>query len=611
MKILSLVRENPIVLVTGPFGSGKTAIAFYISFEHAEAGYNILLVSNPEELIAPSHGNEKLFFLIDDIFGKYCHNSSIMTDRCEKYCLNISTILTKFAAAKVLITSRTYIFQTYRQYVDTLMNKVAYIHTSLTSKDLGLCLEERKALFKSYFKSDPSQSISDVVYLLHNFFPLICSSCTEDKVIDICRYPYEIVTLEICCMQEQSDICYLALAILVVFNNKVDSNIFLDTNMDEKTERIFMDIFNESSFDQYPSKQCLFKTFMSLNEEFVLRKNETFSFLCTELFDVVTKCIGNSFIQSILKHSSSVFIKEKLELSSNQVNDCAHTIIVPHQMEDSFFRRLILDMNNTFFNDVFSNKLFKFEYNRKRFLENIPKGVKSAKIVDAINGSNVLHVVSSLGYSDFLNYFLKFDKRVDINKLNSNKKTPLHLACKYGHFGCVEPLVKKKADVNRKDIENRTPLHFGCEAGSVDIVKFLIKNNAVIDKKDKEGMAPLHIASEKGNYNVVEFLVENKVKLDDSDRHGRTPLHYACKQNKLEIVNLLIMKNADVNKCDKDGFTPLSVADQCGNVEIVRVFEEKTASTKMKKMQGQKPHCIVSQNKWDTSSNLSSNKTNI
>ncbi|CAC5383304.1 unnamed protein product [Mytilus coruscus] len=610
LEILSLVTENPFVLVTGPFGSGKTAIAYHISFALAKAGYDILLVSNPEELVAPSHLNEKQLFLIDDIFGKYC-NSSDMTDRCEKYCSVINTILTKCAAAKVLITSRTYISQTHRQYFDTMRKKMAYIHTSLISEDLGLCLEERKIMFKSYFKSDPSQSISDNVYLLHNFYPLICSSCNENKFLDICRYPYEVISLEICYMQKQSDICYLALAILVVFNNRIDSDIFSVTNMGEKTERIFMDIFNESSFNQYPSKQLLLKTFMSLNGEFIIKRNETFSFLCTELFDVVTKCIGNSFIHSILKHSSSVFIKEKLELSSTQDNDCPQPIKVPITMEEQLFTRLISDVNNTFLNDVFSNNLFKFQINRKRFLVYLQNQARSTKIVDAINGSNVLHIVSSLGYSDFVNYFLKFDKSVDINKLNSQGKTPLHLACKYGHLSCVELLVTKKAEVNRKDNESRTSLHFGCEAGSEDIVKCLIKNNASIDKKDKEGITPLHIASEKGNYDVVKLLVKNKVKLDESDRCGRTPLHYACKQNRLDIVKFLIMKKADVNKFDRDDFTPLCLAEKCGNVEIVRVLEERTASKKIKNKHKQRPHSTVSQHKRNTSANLSKNKTNI
>ncbi|CAG2244764.1 unnamed protein product [Mytilus edulis] len=212
-------------------------------------------------------------------------------------------------------------------------------------------------------------------------------------------------------------------------------------------------------------------TFGSLKGEFI-KDNEMFlSFLCPELFDIAAKCIGGSFMQSILKHSSSVFIKEKLQLSPPHGNDCAYAITVPNDMEDQFSERLISDMNNNFIFDV-----------------------------------------------------------LNINKADIRKKTPLHIACQNGHMRCVQCLIKYRAAVNETDRNKRTALHYACEAGKEDIVKLLITNGtsinnkdlkAHVNKPDEQDYTPLHIACEYGNEEVVKLLVERKAVINSKNKQDR------------------------------------------------------------------------------------------
>ncbi|XP_052077387.1 uncharacterized protein LOC127715390 isoform X2 [Mytilus californianus] len=588
-EILITITKNPCVLITGPFGSGKTTIACYISSMLAKEGYETNFVSNPEEIMRLTYRNRRQLFIIDDVFGKYSTNISDITERSEKYGSSINAILTKSGTVKVLITSRTYIYQLNFMSFENLKTAISFIHKDLIPETSELDLEERRKMYKSYFESDPPKSISDDILSLYHFYPVMCASYNKDNVLQYFTHPVDIISAEIDSMQQKSDIGYLALAILVVMGNKVEISHISGLSYSERTDFILRDIFNESCFNHYPSIHMLYVTFKSLNGDFIKNGDTFFSFDCPELFEIVAKCIGGSFMQSILKNSSSVFIKERLRLSTTEENNCSHTIRVPHTMIDAFYQRLTSDINNNLIFDVLSNKIFESQYYRKTFIGYLNKHVKSNTLVDSSTRSNVLHIVSSFGYSDFLNHFLTRDKGQGVNKKNINGKTPLHLACQNGHMNCVQCLLNNTAVVNDTDSKKRTALHYACEAGNESIVKYLITNNASVNNKDLEGMTPLHVACEKGHQYVVKFLVEKKVNINEADTKDKTPLHYACEHRFWNIAEVLILNKAYVNKSDEQGSTPLHIACEYGNAGVVKLLVEYKAVTNSKNKNGLTP----------------------
>ncbi|XP_052077391.1 uncharacterized protein LOC127715391 isoform X2 [Mytilus californianus] len=526
-EILLAITENPCVLITGPFGSGKTAIAYHIISRLEKEGYEITVASDPEQIVRRFHRNQRQLFLMDDILGKYSSNIPDIIAKLEKCGSAINTIFEKSDTVKVLITCRTYIFQLYAQYFESLREHVSFIHKNLIAENLRLKLEERKEIYKSYFESDPPELISDDILILYHFYPLICSSHNKEYVLEYFKHPKKIVSAEISGFKRLSDTGYLALAILVVLNNRVENKMLLDMINSKKTDHIiFKDICDESCFDQYPSKSMLLMTFTSLKGEFIKGDDTFLSFLCPELFDIVAMCIGGSFIKSILTHSSSVFIKEKLRLFSSQTDGCRHAITVQQNMEDHFYRRLTSDMNNNFIDDVLCNHLFHSAENRAKFLIHVRKQVKVKMLEDRETESNVLHIVSLVGYSDVIRHFLRYSDCPDINKKNKRGETPLHIACKNRHVRIVECLIKGGADRDIKDKDKKTALHYGCETGDINIVRLLTRNDVIsINEKDAKGMAPIHIACEKGHEDVIKYLIEKKAKIDESDKIDRTPLH--------------------------------------------------------------------------------------
>ncbi|CAG2187816.1 unnamed protein product [Mytilus edulis] len=109
----SCVRGNIVVherkschLITGPFGSGKTAIAYYIISKLEKEGYEIIVAAKPEDIVRRFRINQSQLFLFDDILGKYSSNISDITDGWEKTPLYYASKHRMCNIAKTLILNK-------------------------------------------------------------------------------------------------------------------------------------------------------------------------------------------------------------------------------------------------------------------------------------------------------------------------------------------------------------------------------------------------------------------------------------------------------------------------------------------------------------------------
>ena len=83
------------------------------------------------------------------------------------------------------------------------------------------------------------------------------------------------------------------------------------------------------------------------------------------------------------------------------------------------------------------------------------KYIQNKNYRDTENDSN-LHIAVKYNSIELVKYFL--NKNYDINQINKNGQTPLHLACELGYENIINLLIKRGADLNIKDIKGRKPL---------------------------------------------------------------------------------------------------------------------------------------------------------
>lgn len=125
--------------------------------------------------------------------------------------------------------------------------------------------------------------------------------------------------------------------------------------------------------------------------------------------------------------------------------------------------------------------------------------------------------------------------------------THLHLAVyrKFHHvfkFLIEHPSV----DLNAIDRECKTPLHIATEEVEEDMALKLIQLGCDVNKKDKYGFTPLMNVIKHGcGVELVREILKRGANVNEQNKFGYTALHYACGSFYLSVMDLLIFYGAD------------------------------------------------------------------
>ena len=142
----------------------------------------------------------------------------------------------------------------------------------------------------------------------------------------------------------------------------------------------------------------------------------------------------------------------------------------------------------------------------------------------------------------------------------------IHSAAYNGDIESVEELLNDGEDINEMDEEGNTLLHIAVLKGDVRLVKLLVEKGADVNIESKSEMTsientirPLCLAAYLKNYDIVKVLVENKADVNAKNGVSKiTALHWSARKGEFKITELLIKNGADVNACTGSGITPLS-----------------------------------------------------
>uniref|UniRef100_A0A3P9IUG6 Ankyrin repeat and kinase domain containing 1 n=1 Tax=Oryzias latipes TaxID=8090 RepID=A0A3P9IUG6_ORYLA len=121
------------------------------------------------------------------------------------------------------------------------------------------------------------------------------------------------------------------------------------------------------------------------------------------------------------------------------------------------------------------------------------------------NGWTPLHLACHQNQPDVVEKLLAAEANSNIAE-DSNGWTPLHIACIGVCFPCVLKLLSYQADVNAVNSEKVTPLHLAAKQGCEAIVKALLMNGADGTMSDSSGSSALDVAQRSEKWEIVHLL---------------------------------------------------------------------------------------------------------
>jgi len=474
-----------------------------------------------------------------------------------------------------------------------LQEKFEMVECNLLQKNFLYSKKDKLEIAARHIDKKTIKQLDDKILSAYDMFPLLCmmyAALKSKPGVRFFEYPLQAIEEQLDEMSEQNECCFIGLALIVINNNKLYKHLLQNRN-DQKFKNVFDDVYEELELVNRPSKRSVLSGFQAVAGNYTKELESMITIIHDKIFDIFSLYFGKRIPKTILTHGSGTFIAEKIIFESVK-EDCDDLkIVIPSELEDSYFNRMVEEIENNRFYNVFKNVQVRNELYQGKFISFLSK---HQSIIQKLLYNRWPLYLSAVKGCKLLVQFILSEKRISgmCNKLDKDRNHQDMLmdkpesdmyGCRYdsdsdsqsesgSNFDDVNDDGRTtEEDASRIQFEN-SPMVAACEGGYIDIVECLVEYGYNIDHSDTNLPTPLFSACRYGNKDIVDFLLKRKCKVDTINKFGQIALHAACENGNIDIVNILLKYNSSVNLCSAGGFAPLHVACGHGNIDIVNIL---------------------------------------
>ncbi|KAH1019084.1 hypothetical protein HUJ05_006745, partial [Dendroctonus ponderosae] len=210
-----------------------------------------------------------------------------------------------------------------------------------------------------------------------------------------------------------------------------------------------------------------------------------------------------------------------------------------------------------------------------------------------VEGETALHLACQRGYNELVSKLISLGANPNL-LTNEFRQSALHYAAQSNATECIEAFIRHNisleqsdnpdeqkilANFNLRDINSDTPISLALNLRFKDLVPLLISGKADINMRNGKDLTLLHQAIIKEDANTAVYLLDQGVDINALTSENETPLQLAIHCRLPEVVDALCVKGVDMSAPDRLGNCALWAALDSGQETIASILVSHGADT--------------------------------
>ncbi|THG18518.1 hypothetical protein TEA_015216 [Camellia sinensis var. sinensis] len=170
-----------------------------------------------------------------------------------------------------------------------------------------------------------------------------------------------------------------------------------------------------------------------------------------------------------------------------------------------------------------------------------------------------LHDAAAINRADLMKLLFLGFGHIDVNSIDSQGRTALHVAAIHGHVEVLRFLVSMGGNPDAVAYNRWTLLYCAASEGHHEAVEFLLNCSMFVKYARAARIDDVH---------AMKSCIAEGVNVNGKDQNGWTALHRAAFKGRIESVKTLVSNGAQIDLLDDGGYTPLRRAVEGGHMQV-------------------------------------------